>query len=145
MKKIVTLSQSQIQQLEEQAEGLIYLIYQLADIQEGLIMDAKKLLESAGDYRFNIKQDIDKIKHLTGNLREQVWKRHQNEIDSVVKFGEESDALRSHIEQYFYNEAINDYIPFGPDWQKDVMKLTKQQIVELYKVTLSKLQNKSIQ
>ena len=129
----VKLTYEEINSLEQQAEALIYLVYQLADIQESLIVDAKQLLINAGDYRFNIKRDIDAIKTKSGNLREQVWKRHQDEESAVVKFGEESDKLRKHIEDYFYDEAKDEYVPYGDDWERDMMKLTKPQIIELYK------------
>ena len=133
MKKIIMLSRQQIKELEAKAEGLIYLVYQLADIQEGLIFDAEKLLSDAGDYKFNIKFNVNKIKKISGDLRSEVWKRNQTEEDAVIKFGDESDKLRTHIEKYFYDEAKDKYLPFGEDWEREIMKLTKSQIIELYK------------
>lgn len=133
MEKVKILSKEEIQHLEKQAEGLIYLVYQLGDIQEGLITDAEEMLKNAGDYRFNIKRNINQIKRITGELRSDVLKLHPEQIDSVTKFGEESDNLRKHIEEYFYEAAKDEFIPFGDDWEKDMMKLTKVQIIEMYK------------
>lgn len=31
------------------------------------------------------------------------------------------------------NESINDYVPFGPEWEKEVMKLSKANLVQMYR------------
>jgi len=108
-------TKAEIAEKEARVEALIYLVHQLADIQEGYILDAMEILKDVGDYRFRIKQDIDKLKHLTGKLREEVWKRNKDNIPAVVLFGEESESLRNVIENFFFSLDLNEMIPACTD------------------------------
>jgi len=103
-------TKAEIAEKEARVEALIYLVHQLADIQEGYILDEMEILKDVGDYRFRIKQDIDKIKHLAGKLREEVWKRNKDNIPAVVLFGEESESLRNVIENFFFNIDLNEMV-----------------------------------
>ena len=93
-----------IQQLELQAEALIYLIHELACCQESYLKDAISMLTKIGKYKFKIKQDIDALVSISSKLRHEVFKRNQHDLDSVELFGEESEELREHIEQFFYKQ-----------------------------------------
>lgn len=108
-------TKAEIAEKEARVEALIYLVHQLADIQEGYILDAMEILKDVGDYRFRIKQDIDKIKHLAGKLREEVWKRNKDNISAVVLFGEESESLKNVIENFFFNLDLNEMVPACTD------------------------------
>lgn len=103
MKEKNLLTQLEINVLEAQAEELIYRVHSLACVQEGYIIDAIKLLENAGVYKFNIKRDIEIIKRITGNLRHSVYKNNKEDLDSVELFGEESDMLKIGIDTFFDN------------------------------------------
>ena len=93
-----------IEQLELQAEALIYLIHELACCQESYLMDAISMLTKIGKYKFKIKQDIDALVSISSKLRHEVFKRNQHDLDSVELFGEESEELREYIEQFFFKQ-----------------------------------------
>lgn len=93
-----------IEQLELQAEALIYLVHELACCQESYLNDAISMLSKIGKYKFKIKDDIDKLVFISSKLRHEVFKRNQHDLDSVELFGEESEELRETIEQFFYKQ-----------------------------------------
>ena len=91
----VIYSKEQIEQIINEANLNIFVVYILADIQETLIMNAEAIMNKTGNYRFSVKQDVKAMKHIAEKFRTDVFKNVSAKCNDM--FGEICDQITEDI------------------------------------------------
>lgn len=99
-------TREEIEELEFKAEAYLYMIHQLAEVQEGYIVDAISLLSKVGKYKFRVKKDIDNLFATSKRLRELVMNENHHEQESVEFFHEESDELAKIVKDFYVLKSL---------------------------------------
>lgn len=73
------------------------IIYSLANIQEGLVVDIISLLKQENVYEFNIKKVVNTIKKNAELFREDLNKKYGKDTNLKLIFGEATDILEDDI------------------------------------------------
>ena len=88
------MSKEEIERIENEINVKTNLLFALADIQEGLIVDIESHAMSLNSYQFNLKHKVGTIKRVTGELRAFVNKTFSKKADQNELFGITSDELK---------------------------------------------------
>lgn len=70
----VIYSKEQVEQIINEANLNVFVVYILADIQETLIINAEALIQKTGNYRFEAKKDILAMKKISEKFRTDVFR-----------------------------------------------------------------------
>lgn len=82
----------------------IFAVYVLADIQEYLIVNAEEILKHIGQYKFDIKHDVEAMKKISTGFRRHVNKHVSEESNEL--FGEICDNITEGIMKIITDNAL---------------------------------------
>lgn len=100
----IIVSREQVEKASQEAHMNIFAVYVLADIQEYLIINAEQILNKVGNYKFDIKKDIETMKRITAGFRHHVNKHVSEESNEL--FGEICDNITEGIMKIITDNSL---------------------------------------